>query len=75
MSAKASADAVINSERAWVLVEDAELKVSTSQKLSIQPFIKNFGQTTARIRRIQLGGAKPLQVGEPLPPIPIFEGA
>ena len=74
-AAKASADALINSERAWILVETADLHCDTRQKLTIRPTIKKLGQTTARIKKIYLGGARPLQLNEPLSPIPVFEGS
>ena len=74
-TAKASADALVSSERAWVLVESAAIAPAWYGKSAIRPLVKNFGRTVAKIRKISLGGARPLQLKEELPIPPIFEGS
>ena len=50
-AAKISADAIINSERAWVLVETARIRPVYYQTSAISPVVKNFGKTIARSPR------------------------
>jgi len=68
------AEALINSERAWVLVETAELTTTNRGDVIIRPIIKNFGKTVARVTKVSLGGAKPLQINGQLPTPPVYEG-
>src|SRR5580704_3714502 len=63
-----------NIERAWVLVESAAIDPVWGGKSAIRPLLKNVGRTIARIRKISLGGARPLQLNGELPVPPIFEG-
>lgn len=63
-----------NIERAWVLVESAAIDPVWGGKSAIRPLLKNVGRTIARIRKISLGGARPLQLDGELPAPPIFEG-
>ena len=78
-AAKASADAVLNSERAWIEIslgplekapwdteEDEENKNNVFFVCSIQ--IKNHGRTIARIESVQIGADT---VDGPLPPEPL----
>ena len=69
-AAKDSADALINSERAWVIVH-AELAHDMG-KFFIRPKVMNLGKTIARIRKISVGGSA-IQVGKPLPDIPVYQ--
>ena len=54
-AAKASADAVIHSERAWILMERMEreylipIERQTTRKATAYPVLKNFGKTIARM--------------------------
>ena len=74
-AAQVSADALINSERAWVLVQTASLVLEANGKYVIRPSIQNFGKTIARMRRVSLGGARPRQISEKLTAPPVYEGA
>jgi hypothetical protein len=71
---QAQTNALINSERAWVLVETAELTLTNRGDPIIRPIIKNFGKTVARVTKVSLGGARPLQIGSQLPVPPAYEG-
>jgi hypothetical protein len=73
-AAKDSADGLVNSERAWIVVENAAAENPSFGKLAARPFIMNSGKTIARIKRISLGGGRPRQIGEKLPEIPEYEG-
>jgi len=61
--------ALINSERAWLLVENAEIRSEGGGKSTIYPVIKNLGKTIARVRKVSLGGIA-LQRGDTLPKVP-----
>jgi hypothetical protein len=54
-AAKDSADALINSERAWVLVETAQIRPVYFRASVISPVVKNFGKTIARVRSVKTG--------------------
>jgi len=80
-AAKASADTLVNSERAWVLVEIGELpdfqpNPGMLEILWIRPTVRNYGNTIARIKKIRAvvrlvpdGDTLPLQ-----PEYPIGQG-
>jgi hypothetical protein len=75
-AAKASADGLINSERAWVLIEigqkpDFRPDPNEAQILWISPTIKNYGKTPARIRKI-VARAQLVPDGQALPPQPEY---
>ena len=75
-AAKASADALINSERAWILVDIGKLPPfkpdpNQLQFLWIFPTIKNYGKTVARITRVA-GIVKLISEGEKLPVVPEY---
>lgn len=71
-AAKDSADALVNSERAWVVVEGAKLfRTQDGRSQEARPIIKNFGKTIARIRKVSLGDKRPRRgETEQLPSIP-----
>ena len=73
---EASVEALINSERAWVMVEigpipDFQPDPNKVQCLWIRPTIKNYGKTPARIRQIA-ARAQLVPDGQSLPPIPEY---
>ncbi len=70
-AAKASADGLISSERAWVVVEEAYFKDMKENKWVTRPKIKNLGKTIARIRKVSLGGAL-VRRTEKLPDSPAY---
>jgi hypothetical protein len=75
-AAKDSADALINSERAWILVNIGKLPPfkpdpNQLQILWIFPTIKNYGKTVARIKRVA-GIVKLIPEGKGLPVVPEY---
>jgi hypothetical protein len=75
-AAKASADAVRNSERAWILASIGNLPnvnptPNSVQVLWIFPTLKNYGKTPARIKRIA-GVVKLIPPGQQLPAVPEY---
>jgi hypothetical protein len=77
-AAKVSAEALIDSEQAWIAVTIGampEFNVDTNRLeiLYVQPAFRNYGKTPGKITKIK---ARPLIVTEPetLPPEPIYEG-
>jgi hypothetical protein len=72
-AAKINAEALINSERAWVFVEKAEVRSSARkfQVLDVFPTIKNHGKTVARINHIY-STMTILQIDEDLPREPVY---
>jgi hypothetical protein len=73
---KTSADALINSERAWIIVDIGKLPPfdpdpNQVQILWILPTIKNYGKTVARITRVA-GILKLIPEGEKLPATPEY---
>lgn len=75
-AAKASADALINSERAWVLVDIGRVPPfkpdpNQLQILWIFPTIKNYGKAVARIKRVA-GIVKLIPEGQSLPVVPEY---
>jgi hypothetical protein len=71
-----SVDVLIDSERAWILVEIGELPPfqpdpNQVQFLYIAPAIKSFGKTPARIKRI-VGRIQLMPEGEKLPAEPAY---
>ena len=76
IAAKISADALIASERAWILVEMGKLPPfkpdpNQVQILWIFPTIKNYGKTVARVTRIA-GILKLIPEGGTLPDVPEY---
>lgn len=76
IAAKANAEALINSERAWVLVDIGKLPPfdpdpNQVQILWIFPRIKNHGKAVARIKRVA-GIVKLIPEGEKLPVVPEY---
>jgi hypothetical protein len=75
-AAKASADAVLNSERAWVLVDIGKLPdfnptPNRVEILWLFPTLKNYGKTPARIKRVA-GVVKLIPPGQQLPAVPDY---
>jgi len=75
-AANKSAETLVNSERAWVLVDIGRLPPFTPdpnqlQVLWIFPTIKNYGKTVARIKRVA-GVIKLIPEGEKLPVVPEY---
>jgi hypothetical protein len=75
-AAKASADAIRNSERAWILADIGNLPnvnptPNSVQILWIFPTLKNYGKTPARIKRIA-GVVRLILPGQPLPAVPEY---
>jgi len=76
VAAEKNVEAVINSERAWVLVDIGKLppfkpEPNQLQILWIFPTIKNYGRTVARITRVA-GIVKLIPEGEKLPVVPEY---
>ena len=75
-AANKSTEALINSERAWVLVDIGKLPPfepdpNQLQVLWIFPTIKNYGKTVARIKRVA-GVIKLIPEGDKLPVVPEY---
>ncbi|GAC1702247.1 MAG: hypothetical protein NVS9B4_07180 [Candidatus Acidiferrum sp.] len=75
-AAKLSSDALINSERAWILVDIGTLppfdpSPNEVQILWVFPTVKNYGKTIARITRIA-GIVKLIPEGQDLPVVPEY---
>jgi hypothetical protein len=58
-------------ERAWVLVETAQIREIYYQVSAISPIVRNFGKSITRVRKIRMGFCA-LQITEELPPVPIY---
>jgi hypothetical protein len=75
-AAKASADAFLNSERAWILAVIGQLPEfnPTPDRIEILwvfPTLKNFGKTPARLKRVA-GVVKLILPGQQLPAVPEY---
>ena len=69
-------EALINSERAWILVDIGKLPPFNADRNEVQvlwifPTIKNYGKTVARITRI-VGIVKLVPEGQDLPVVPEY---
>ena len=71
VAAKASTDILTGSERAWVLVETAQIREIQYQTSVISPVIRNFGKSITRVHKVKMGFSS-LQITEALPHVPIY---
>jgi hypothetical protein len=67
-------NAVENSERAWLLVENVEMRLGQGAEREFYPVIVNFGKTIARIKKV-CGTGTLVKLHENLPDEPDFRNA
>jgi hypothetical protein len=73
-AARQSTDALINSERAWVLVESAQIvSIAGGQGGTlVSPIVRNFGKNVTRVCKIRVG-VRILAIGQELLPLPYYQ--